>query len=53
MKDENHGVEHIGENECVAPERFTDAGKCGEQQAEQADGQEKFDAENRERRERT
>lgn len=46
MKDKNHGVEHIGENECIAPERFADAGESREQQAEQTDGQEKFNAEN-------
>lgn len=34
MKDENHGVEHIGENEGIAPERFAYAGECREQQTE-------------------
>lgn len=51
MKDENHGVEHIGENECIAPERFAYAGECREQQTKQTNGQEKFNAENCERRE--
>ena len=38
MKGENHGVEHIRENECVTPVTFANAGESREQQTKQAKG---------------